>query len=74
MRNFIIVLMNVFKRVRYNSVDSKTFFRTLGALLLGNSVVIPVLRNFQPSYWWVLCILGVLCFVLTSFSLTKRGE
>ncbi len=45
--------------------------RTAGALLLGNSLVVPVLRDFKDSYWWVLAIAGIAGIILTSFTERK---
>ena len=46
--------------------------RTLGALLIGNSIVIPLLTNGATNRWWISLLLGIAALLATSQS--KRGE
>jgi hypothetical protein len=47
--------------------DLKTGLRTTGALLLGNSLVVPVLTEGKNHYWWILLIVGGILTVSSSF-------
>lgn len=42
--------------------------RTAGALIIGNSVVIPVLSKFENPYWWVLVLAGSVIIAITTIS------
>ena len=42
--------------------------RTAGGLLVGNSLVVPVLRDFKDSYWWILLVVGIGLIIIASFS------
>jgi hypothetical protein len=53
-------------KIKVNINDIKAGVRTAGALMLGNSLVAPVITNGATSYWWVLLFSGIMCIVLTS--------
>lgn len=40
--------------------------RTAGALLIGNTFVVPVLTDGKSRWWWVLLIAGIVILIWSS--------
>lgn len=49
-----------------------TVFRTAAALLLGNSIVIPVLTEGRAHYWWVLLAAGIGLMIVTNIKIERK--
>lgn len=49
-----------------------TIIRTTSALLLGNSVVIPVLTDGKAHYWWVLLLAGFICTIFSTIRIERN--
>jgi hypothetical protein len=67
-------LISFLCRSEPNQADIKALLRTVSALLLGNAIVIPVLRDFSSTYWWIPAILGILLFYITTFNSKNKGD
>jgi hypothetical protein len=46
--------------------------RTAAALMIGNSVVVPILTNGKASLWWVLPIVGFALMIAVSIKPKKE--
>jgi hypothetical protein len=51
-----------------------TVLRTMAALLIGNSLVVPVLTEGRSRYWWVLLVVGVIGMIVTNVKLERRPK
>jgi len=51
----------------------KACLRTVAALLLGNSLIVPIISNGQNSHWWILFLIGAMLLITTSVKLGKRN-
>lgn len=62
--------MNI--RLKIDRAGFATVFRTVAALLIGNSIVVPILTEGRSHYWWVLLALGVLFIIGTNVKLERN--
>ena len=51
---------------KFNINDVKACLRTAGSLMLGNSLVVPILTNGTATYWWILVLGGIILMTVTS--------
>lgn len=59
-------------RLKIDRAGFATVFRTVAALLIGNSIVVPVLTEGRSPYWWVLLALGVLFIIGTNVKFERN--
>jgi len=59
-------------KVNVDRTGIATVSRTTSALLLGNSIVIPVLTEGRSHYWWVLLAAGACIMVLTNITVERK--
>jgi hypothetical protein len=62
------------KIMQFNFTDFKACIRAFGAILLANSVVVPVLTDFNNRYWWALFVSGLLLGISTSINFKPKQE
>lgn len=60
-------------RFKVDRAGFATVLRTTAALLIGNSIVIPVLTEGRAHYWWVLLFWGVVGIIVTNVKV-ERGQ
>ncbi|MDI9333729.1 MAG: hypothetical protein QM533_05075 [Cytophagales bacterium] len=60
-------------KIEIGYTDIKGAFRTAGALMVGNSIVLPLLTDADPSWWWLVFVLGCGIILSTTVSIAK-GE
>lgn len=59
---------------RLKWLDVYACIRTASALLIGNSIVVPVLSNFENRHWWILLGLGVTGMLVSSIEVVKGAH
>lgn len=53
-------------RLTLDRNDVKGALRTAGALLLGNSIIVPVITGGKNPHWWILFVIGFILIVIGS--------
>jgi hypothetical protein len=59
-------------RLKIDRAGFATVFRTVAALLIGNSIVVPILTEGRSHYWWVLLVLGVMFIIGTNVKFERN--
>ncbi len=61
-------------RLKIDRAGFATVFRTVAALLIGNSIVVPILTEGRSHYWWVLLALGVMFIIGTNVKFERNPK
>lgn len=59
-------------RLKIDRAGFTTVFRTVAALLIGNSIVVPILTEGRSHYWWILLVLGVMFIIGTNVKFERN--
>lgn len=60
------------KYKNFDAVGLATVLRTVAALLIGNSLIVPVLTESEARFWWVLFLVGVGITLATTVKFSKE--
>ena len=61
-------------RLKIDRAGFAAVFRTVAALLIGNSIVVPILTEGRSHYWWVLLALGVMFIIGTNVKFERNPK
>jgi hypothetical protein len=61
-------------RLKIDRAGFATVFRTVAALLIGNSIVVPILTEGRSHYWWALLALGVMFIIGTNVKFERNPK
>lgn len=59
-------------RLKIDRAGIATVLRTTAALLIGNSIVVPVLTEGKSHYWWVLLSLGLFFIIVSNVKIERN--
>jgi hypothetical protein len=59
-------------RLKVDRAGIATVLRTMAALLIGNSIVVPVLTEGKSHYWWVLLALGLFFIIVSNVKIERN--